>query len=85
MNQYPFLSFVVPARNEENFIAECIESLMAQDYPKDKMEILVVNGASEDKTENIALEYSQKYSFVKVLQNPKKFTPISMNVGIKAA
>lgn len=79
------VSIVIPCRNEEKFIAQCLDSLIANDYPKDKLEIIVVDGNSQDRTKEIINSYVQKYNFIKILDNPKKITPISMNVGIKNA
>src|SRR5260370_18577692 len=46
----PFVSVIVPSRNEEKYIARCLDSLVANDYPKDRLESLVLDGRSEDKT-----------------------------------
>ena len=43
----PIVSVVIPARNEEAFIAKCIESMLVMDYPSERVEILVVDGASD--------------------------------------
>lgn len=77
------VSIIIPCRNEEKFIAQCLDSLIAQNFPKDRWEILVVDGNSEDKTKEIARDYQNKYPFIRLLDNPKKTTPISMNIGIK--
>ncbi|MCX6764122.1 MAG: glycosyltransferase family 2 protein [Candidatus Nealsonbacteria bacterium] len=79
------ISIIIPCRNEEKFIGRCLDSIINNDYPKDKIEILVIDGSSEDETKNIILDYSKKYSFIKLLENPKKFTPFGLNMGIKAA
>lgn len=44
------VSIIIPCRNEEKFIGKCLDSIIAQDYPKDKLEVLVVDGMSEDRT-----------------------------------
>jgi len=80
-----FVSIIIPCRNEEKFISQCLDSLINQNYPKDKLEILVIDGASTDKTKNIVSLYIQKYKFIKLFDNPQKTTPISMNIGIKNA
>lgn len=54
--EYPFISILVAARNEEATIKRCILSLHALNYPKDKFEILIGNDASEDKTASIVEE-----------------------------
>ena len=79
------LSVVCPVYNEEKYISQCIESLLEQDYPKDDLEILFVDGMSIDKTRDIIASYSAKYSFIKMLDNPKKIVPHAMNEGIKAS
>jgi cellulose synthase/poly-beta-1,6-N-acetylglucosamine synthase-like glycosyltransferase len=56
LDTLPKVSVIIPARNEEDVIARCIENLKTQDYPRDKLEILVVNDESTDKTMEIALE-----------------------------
>src|SRR5207248_6212188 len=81
----PFVSIIVPCRNEEKHIGRCLESILANDYPKDRMEILVLDGMSEDGTREIVASYSQAYPIVRLVDNPKKHIPVAMNVGIKAA
>lgn len=79
------LSVIVPIYNEEKYIAKCIDSILEQDYPKDDLEIFFVDGMSTDKTREIIAGYAQKYSFIKILDNPRKIVPYAMNTGIKAS
>lgn len=79
----PLVSIIIPCRNEEKFISKCLDSILSQDYPKEKMEILVVDGMSEDRTKEIVEGYLKRYSFIRLLENPKKITPAAMNIGIK--
>ncbi len=79
MEDLPKVSVVIPVRNEEKYISKCIESLLESDYPKDKLEILVVDGMSEDNTRKVA----NSYEGVRVLDNPSKYTPHGINIGIK--
>jgi len=79
------VSIIIPCRNEEKFIGKCLESLIKQDYPKDNFEILVVDGSSEDGTKGVAEKYTLQHSFIKILDNPQKFTPFALNIGIKNA
>lgn len=58
----PFISVLVAARNEEKNLASCLESLIAQNYPPDKIEILVGSDASSDSTLAIAQSYGAKFS-----------------------
>lgn len=79
------ISIICPIYNEEKYIKGCIESILFQDYPKDKMEILFVDGMSTDNTREIVSSYSERYPFIHLLENPKKIVPCAMNIGIKAA
>jgi glycosyltransferase involved in cell wall biosynthesis len=81
----PFASVIVPCRNEEKHIARCLESILANDYPKDRLEILVVDGMSEDGTREIVAGYSEHRPMVRLVDNPKKHISVAMNIGIKAA
>jgi glycosyltransferase involved in cell wall biosynthesis len=85
MTSSPSISVIIPCRNEEKFIAGCLNSILNQSYPKENLEILVVDGISEDKTREIVKSYSKKYPYIKLLENPKKFTPFALNIGIKQA
>lgn len=79
------LSVICPIYNEEKYIAKCIDSILQQDYPKDDLEILFVDGMSKDKTRKIVADYSTKYPFIHLLDNPHKIVPYAMNTGIKEA
>lgn len=79
------ISIIIPIRNEENYIKECIDSIIGFDYPKELLEVLFIDGMSTDKTVEILNNYTNKYSYIKVLQNKQKIVPIAMNIGIKMA
>jgi glycosyltransferase involved in cell wall biosynthesis len=79
------ISIVVPIYNEEKYIQSCLDSIINSDYDKEKLEVLLVDGGSNDKTVEIIKEYQKKYSFFKLLHNPKKIVPVAMNIGIKNA
>lgn len=76
---------VIPCRNEENFIGRCLDSVISQDYPIDRFELLVVDGMSKDRTREIIRGYKKKYPFIKILDNHRKITPVAMNIGINEA
>ncbi|HKW63896.1 MAG TPA: glycosyltransferase family 2 protein [Candidatus Acidoferrum sp.] len=81
----PFVTVIVPCRNEEKHIARCLESILVNDYPKDRMEILVLDGMSEDQTREIVASYAEKYAGIRLVDNPKKHIPAAMNMGIQNA
>ncbi len=63
----PFVSIVVPARNEEKNIERCIISIAASDYPVEKFEIITVNDRSEDKTLEILKKLKSRYLNLKII------------------
>ena len=77
------ISIIVPVYNEERYIDSCLTSIVESNYNKDNVEVLIVDGGSDDKTTEIIKNYQKKYSFFKLLENPEKIAPISMNIGIK--
>ncbi|NIN65011.1 MAG: glycosyltransferase, partial [Anaerolineae bacterium] len=66
----PMVTVVVPMRNEELYIAKCLRSIVEQDYPKDSLEVLVVDGLSNDRSREIVLEFSTRHPQVRLLDNP---------------
>lgn len=66
-----FTSIIIPVRNESKNIEACLKSIIKQEYPKDFMEIIVVNDHSEDETKQKLLFFEQ-FSFIKILDLPKE-------------
>ncbi len=79
------ISIVVVCYNEEKNIAECLESLVSQSYPKDSYEIIVVDGNSEDSTREIVARYVEKYDFIRLVVEPKRYTAMTRNRGLLSA
>ena len=65
ISETPFVSVLIAARNEEDNLADCLESILAVDYPKDRFEILVGDDKSEDQTGELAHAFSIRYPQVK--------------------
>jgi len=83
----PFVSVLVPMRNEERYIAQCLDSLIRQDYPADKYEIIVIDGMSEDTSVQIAQRVARENSGrnLKIVSNPRRIVPAALNVGLSKA
>lgn len=79
------LSVIVPIYQEEKYISKCIDSMLSQDYPKDDLEIILVDGMSKDRTREIVATYTEKYPFIRMIDNPERIAPCAMNRGIKEA
>ena len=79
------LTIICQVYNEEKYIARCIESIMQQDYPKDDLEVLFVDGMSTDLTREIIASYLPQCPYLRVLDNPQRIVPPAMNIGIREA
>lgn len=85
MKECPFISIIIPTLNEEKYIAPCIDSILASKYDKDKMEVFVVDGFSQDATRQIVQKYHERFTFIQLLDNVSTYTPAGMNLGIDAS
>ena len=83
MPKAAYVSIIIPCRNEERFIGECLDSIVASDYPKDRLEVLGVDGMSDDKTPEILEEYARQFSFIRVVANPKRSRSHALNLGVE--
>ena len=85
MGGAPFVSVVIPIRNEEAFIGRTLDGILAQDYPADRLEIIVADGMSDDRTREIVQEYARRDPRVRLLDNLARVTPTGLNAAIAAA
>ena len=81
----PSVTVIVPCRNEAKWIAECMESIRHNDYPKERLEVLIVDGMSDDGTRPIVEDFSAGHPWLRMLDNPRRTTPAALNTGIAAA
>jgi succinoglycan biosynthesis protein ExoA len=85
MSGLPFVSVMIPMRNEVHSIASCLDSVLAQDYPRDRFEVLVVDGASTDGSDALIERRARHDDRVRLLRNPQRIVPSALNVAIRAA
>ena len=80
----PKFSIIVPTKDEEVVIGRCLNSLLDLDYPKDKMEIIVVDGNSTDDTCKICQDFSTKYpgGFRIIKEKESKGKPGALNLAL---
>lgn len=85
--ELPFVSAMVVVRNEEKYISKCLQSLLEQDYPNDRYEIIVVDGESNDSTLRIVRELADKSSapVLRIENNPNHYLAAGWNIGIRKA
>lgn len=81
----PFVSIISPIRNEGKYLKVCLESMINQDYDRNRYEIIIVDGMSDDASRAIVQSYLQKYPTIRLLNNPQKIAPTALNLGLAEA
>ena len=76
----PDISVVMPTYNSERTLRISLESIRNQDFPQDKVEILVIDGGSSDKTLSIALAFGAR-----VIENPRRLPEYAKVIGSRHA
>lgn len=77
------IAVIIPTLNEECFIKRCFDSIIQQTYPFEDMDIMVVDGGSEDRTREIVNNVSRTHSNVRLIHNPGKIQSIAFNIGVR--
>lgn len=83
----PRVSILIPVRNESEHITRMLREVLGQDYPHDRVEIIVVDGASDDDTPAVLREIAAEWPnrILHVLHNERRIVPVSLNMGLVAA
>jgi len=81
----PFITVMMPAYNEEAYIRESLLSLIKTGYPHDRMEIIVADGQSTDRTKEEVGKVSAQYPFVRVIDNPQRLQSAGCNLAAAQA
>ena len=79
------VSVVMPVYNEEKYIDKAVQSILDQDFDKEQMEAVFVDGGSRDKTVEILNRFKERYDFIRILDNPRKTVQHALNIGIQNA
>jgi cellulose synthase/poly-beta-1,6-N-acetylglucosamine synthase-like glycosyltransferase len=87
VKNYPMISIIIPVKNEEKVIGRCLDAFLKIDYPHDKMEIIIVEDGSIDRTIDICMKYTEKYpNLIKFLhKSVSNGKPSALNFGLKYA
>lgn len=76
------VAVVIPTLNEEKFIAKCIDCLITQTFPFEKIDLMVVDGGSVDKTYEIVERYQKQHKNIRYIHNPKRIQSVAFNIGV---
>lgn len=81
----PTVSVILPIRNERGSVASCLTAVLGQDYPVNRLEVIVVDGGSSDGSWRVVEALAQGDPRIRLLHNPASTIPAGLNVGIRAA
>lgn len=81
----PLVSVLMPVRNEAAFIGRSLGAVLAQDYPPDRMEVIVADGRSTDGTGNTVTEIARQHPNVFLLDNPQEIVATGLNLALSVA
>jgi succinoglycan biosynthesis protein ExoA len=81
----PFVSVVIPVYNEERYIEASLNSVLEQDYPRDRYEVIVADGGSTDRTRAIVQAKARAHHNVRLIDNPRRTQASGLNLGILAS
>jgi glycosyltransferase involved in cell wall biosynthesis len=81
----PLVSVIVPARNEERSLEHCLASIVQQSYPKERVDVVVVENRSTDRTREVAERWAERHSQVRVLVSDAVNQAAAMNEGLQLA
>jgi succinoglycan biosynthesis protein ExoA len=80
-----FISVIVPVRNEARFIERTLTQLLAQDYDRNRVEIIVVDGQSTDGTPDLAAKFVSRHPNVRLYANPCRLSSAARNIALRRA
>lgn len=78
------VAVLIPCYNEQDNIARCLDSLLVNDYPRELLDIVIIDGLSNDDTREIARKYSDRYGFIRLVDNAQRTKPAALNLGVQA-
>ena len=84
-SEFPSVSIVMPVRNERAHIAASVQSALQVDYDPAKLELLAVDGMSDDGTRDLLADLAARHDRLRVLDNPERGQAAALNRGITAA
>jgi succinoglycan biosynthesis protein ExoA len=84
-SEYPMVSVIMPIRNEAAFIAGSLEAVVEQDYPHDRLEVIVADGMSTDGTRDIVRSLRYRDPSVRLIDNPGQIPSAGLNAALRQA
>ncbi|UCC45018.1 MAG: glycosyltransferase [Candidatus Zixiibacteriota bacterium] len=77
------LAVIIPVRDAEKFLGQTLDQIYLQDFPMDRLELVIVDGGSTDGSRQVAESYKERFGSFKLLDNPRRLAPAGINIGVK--
>ena len=77
------VAIAIPTLNEERFISRCLDSIIKQTFKFEKMDVMIIDGGSNDNTKDIVAEYQKSHQNIRFIENKKKIQSVAFNIGFK--
>lgn len=77
------VAIAIPTLNEERFISRCLDSIIKQTFKFEKMDVMIIDGGSNDKTKDIVAKYQKSHQNIRFIENKKKIQSVAFNIGFK--
>ena len=77
------VAIVITTLNEERFISRCLDSIIKQTFKFEKMDVMIIDGGSNDKTKDIVAKYQKSHQNIRFIENKKKIQSVAFNIGFK--
>jgi succinoglycan biosynthesis protein ExoA len=85
MENMPFVSVLMPVRNEASFMSRSLGAVLAQDYPHDRIEVIIADGLSTDTTRDIIEALAEQHANITLINNPGKIVSMGLNAALRMA
>jgi succinoglycan biosynthesis protein ExoA len=82
---FPSVSILLPVRNEGKHIEETLQGVLCQDYPGEKIQVIVADGMSDDETSRVIRKYQYSHPELILIANPGKIVPTGLNAALRVA
>lgn len=77
------VAIAIPTLNEERFISRCLDSIIKQTFKFEKMDVMIIDGGSNDKTKDIVAKYQKSHQNIRFIENKKIIQSVAFNIGFK--
>jgi glycosyltransferase involved in cell wall biosynthesis len=85
VSEQPFVSVVMPVRDEAAYIARSLGAVLAQDYPAGRFEVVVADGMSADGTRAVVENFRRQDARVRLVENAGRIAPTGLNAALRVA